>query len=338
MRLVLAFFCFAAVAFAAAESTTAEAELTPKELATMFTQFLTKFKRSYSASTFAKKLATFSANVKKTVSLNAAKLKASFGVTKFADLSTTEFKAYMGARPPSARSFIEAGMTTDVEAEALTEATIESFSTGFDWSSKNLLKDPRYQGGCGSCWSFATARVIEAASAIKGGSNAYVSTQAMVDCANGTPCGGCNGGYITCATDYSKTTGYFSETDKPYASKKNTCDVSKLTPAGKVKSLNMVRATDNDFITGIKASPLFVTVDATPLQLYKAGIITAAANCSSTINHAVVATGFGNADGSNYYNIANSWGKDWGEAGHFRISSGNTCGLFSYPGYYVTLA
>jgi len=37
------------------------------------------------------------------------------------------------------------------------------------------------------------------------------------------------------------------------------------------------------------------------------------------VNHAVVAVGYGNEDGMDYWLIKNSWGADWGDNGFFRM-------------------
>lgn len=49
-------------------------------------------------------------------------------------------------------------------------------------------------------------------------------------------------------------------------------------------------------------------------------------NCGTTtqdVNHAVLATGYGNESGKNFWNVKNSWGAGWGNNGFFKISRGN---------------
>ena len=57
---------------------------------------------------------------------------------------------------------------------------------------------------------------------------------------------------------------------------------------------------------------------------------------SETVNHAVVAVGYGaTAEGQPFWTVRNSWSTSWGEAGYFRLARGkNKCGLAdcaSYP-------
>merc|ERR1711957_790728 len=83
--------------------------------------------------------------------------------------------------------------------------------------------------------------------------------------------------------------------------------------------------------SALSEQPVSVTVNAGQLQFYGNGVVTG--TCSGQINHAVIAVGYG-TDGTDYFNIRNTWGTSWGESGYIRLgqnggSQGTAC-LFQY--------
>lgn len=83
-----------------------------------------------------------------------------------------------------------------------------------------------------------------------------------------------------------------------------------------------------------------INTDLESLLLYGGGIFDA--ECSSDINHAVIAVGYDLEEG--YILIKNSWGESWGEDGYIRLALGlndgdGQCGvatLASYPTVYLS--
>ena len=54
---------------------------------------------------------------------------------------------------------------------------------------------------------------------------------------------------------------------------------------------------------------------------YKSGVYSSS-DCPNTnldVNHAVVAVGFGNLNGVDYWVVKNSWSTQWGDNGFFKI-------------------
>jgi cathepsin L len=68
-------------------------------------------------------------------------------------------------------------------------------------------------------------------------------------------------------------------------------------------------------------------------------VLSNALACGTTIDHAVLAVGYGIYDDKNYFLVKNSWGSGWGIDGYVRIeadSSNNgmgVCGIQSGPLY-----
>ena len=58
-------------------------------------------------------------------------------------------------------------------------------------------------------------------------------------------------------------------------------------------------------------------------------------SCPKTINHAVLAVGYGtDAYYGPYWIIKNSWGTGWGDAGYIKMArGGNQCGIASQACY-----
>ena len=70
-----------------------------------------------------------------------------------------------------------------------------------------------------------------------------------------------------------------------------------------------------------------------------AGILTDAAKCGTTLDHAVEIVGYGTENGIDYWKVRNSWGNSWGESGYIRIQKSSStndigvCGLAAEPSY-----
>jgi KDEL-tailed cysteine endopeptidase len=62
-------------------------------------------------------------------------------------------------------------------------------------------------------------------------------------------------------------------------------------------------------------------------------------NCGSNLDHGVLAVGYGNENGKDYWLVKNSWGTGWGEKGYFKLKRDDVdgpgmCGILlsaSYP-------
>ena len=82
-----------------------------------------------------------------------------------------------------------------------------------------------------------------------------------------------------------------------------------------------------------------IEADQKDFQLYKSGVFTG--KCGSTLDHGVLAVGYGKLDGEEYYLVKNSWSTSWGNGGYIMLGRGpqynagdGQCGMLmqaSYP-------
>jgi len=275
--------------------------------------------------------ATYNANVAKIQEHNHEKLTWTMDVNEFADLTEDEFLArYTGALPPapSDEPVFEAEDTEEV-ADAV------------DWVQKGLVNPIKNQGQCGSCWAFSTMGALESGYAIATGNLVSVAEQQLVDCDKSNS--GCSGGWPHSAYDrYLSSAGVCSESSYSYTGRDGSCSASSCSVAianGVVTGHTDVGKSSAGLKSALSKQPVSVTVNAGQLQFYGNGVVTG--TCSGQINHAVIAVGYG-TDGTDYFNIRNSWGTGWGESGYIRLgqnggSQGTAC-LYQYAPVTPTLS
>nr|XP_051713281.1 cathepsin S isoform X3 [Oryctolagus cuniculus] len=82
--------------------------------------------------------------------------------------------------------------------------------------------------------------------------------------------------------------------------------------------------------------PVSVAIDASHSSffLYRSGVYYEP-SCTQNVNHGVLAVGYGNLKGKDYWLVKNSWGIHFGEQGYIRMArnSKNHCGIANYPSY-----
>ncbi|XP_066924703.1 digestive cysteine proteinase 2-like [Clytia hemisphaerica] len=263
---------------------------------------------------------------------NKMKLK----MNKFGDLTNEEYrKFYLNSK---LQSYVRPRNIKQRKPQRKRRSTT---TVEKDWRDEGKVTPVKDQGSCGSCWAFSTTGTIESHYAIKHGPLIPLSEQQLVDCS--TENSGCNGGVVQWAYDYvkEKTDGLESGYQYPYEAIDNNCrydhSKAKVTISGyeDIPFANETKqvAALNDH------GPISVCIDAGHLsfQFYSSGVYYEP-NCNqNSINHAVIAVGFGSEGGSDYWIIKNSWGTGWGDGGYMKVSrnQNNHCGIATQSCYPI---
>jgi len=266
-------------------------------------------------------------------------------VNRFSDITDAEFKSYLGLHKGWLRHERKASPHRIPQPEHLYKnINIADLPDNVDWRVKGVVTDPKDQGACGSCWTFATAETVESYGALASKTLLTLSEQQILDCTpNPNDCGGtggCGGGTVELAIDRIAVMGGLTlESDYPYVSGDGSnyqCDMSKFKPAVNVTKYvdlpsNQLAPVMNWIATG---GPLAISVDASSWSGYGGGVFDGCDNQNPDLDHAVQLVGYGTdpSDGD-YWLVRNSWGTGYGENGYIRLKRYATppCGVDNTP-------
>jgi cathepsin F len=245
-------------------------------------------------------------------------------LSPYADISGEEFSGRFGFK--SAAMPLDAPVAASLQASTLPDS--------FDWRSKNGVNPVKNQGGCGSCWAFATVDNIEGAGFVSTGKLLSLSEQELVDCDRTTGGdAGCKGGLPSNAYKYmiSKKLGLETESSYAYTGKDTTtCKAQAAAEKAFVGGWQAISTDENQIAASLmKYGTLAIGINAGPMQLYSGGIMDLPKFlCNpASLDHGVAIVGFGSTP-KPYWIIRNSWGATWGEKGYLRIARGKgACGL-----------
>ncbi|KAK3231707.1 hypothetical protein Dsin_003588 [Dipteronia sinensis] len=260
------------------------------------------------------------------------------GVTKFSDLTPSEFRhQFLG---------LNRRLRLPADAHKAPLLPTKDLPTDFDWRDHGAVTGVKDQGSCGSCWSFSTTGALEGAHFLATGELVSLSEQQLVDCDHecdpeeyGACDSGCNGGLMTSAFEYTlKAGGLEREEDYPYTgTDRGGCKFDKTKVVASVSNFSVV-STDEDQIAAnlLKNGPLAVGINAVYMQTYIGGV-SCPYICGKNLDHGVLLVGYGSAayapirfKEKPYWIVKNSWGESWGENGYYKICRGrNVCGVDS---------
>merc|ERR1719450_1660916 len=256
------------------------------------------------------------------------------GVTRFADLTADEFgNSHFGIAKPAEMW----GSLPNLGEHQVSNASLPA---SVDWTTKGAVTPVKNQAQCGSCWSFSTTGSLEGAWEIATGKQTVLSEQQFVDCDKVDE--GCNGGLMDNAFKYAEQNALCTEGSYSYEGRAGTCRATSCTvgiPKGGVTGYKDVAKDDmNALMEAVAQQPVSIAIEADlpTFQLYKSGVLSTI--CGANLDHGVLAVGYGNDAGKDYWKVKNSWGTTFGEAGYIRLLRGKSgageCGLLSGPPSY----
>ncbi|KAL4508002.1 hypothetical protein ABPG72_021375 [Tetrahymena utriculariae] len=298
-----------------------------------FEQYIVDFEKEYQVDSeeYNQRKQIFDKNLVEIIAFNNKGHSYKKGVNRNTDLTTKEFQVQLGLKKSmkNRKNPIFRMLTKNHTAVDLI-----NLPTNVDWRQQGVVSPVKDQGGCGSCWAFASAAVLESAAAIAAGPGQLktLSTQQLVSCVpNPNQCGGtggCSGAVAELAFSYTTLYGITSEYKYSYQSYFGTtysCKYDPKTQSAEVINQGYANVTPNDQNALLQAvatvGPIAISVDASNWASYEEGVFDGCDYSKNVdINHAVVLVGYGtDPKYGDYWLVRNSWGTDYGEDGYIRI-------------------
>nr|AHJ86278.1 cysteine protease [Apopellia endiviifolia (species B)] len=305
-----------------------------------FKDFLLKYRKNYATMDETQKhYSTYVTNVQMIEAHNREDQSYKLAVNEFTDMTFEEFKStYL---MDFANMQVPACSGSDPGSHIMSsEAVIPS---KVDWRKKDIVSPVKNQGKCGSCWAFSATGAVEAAWAQATGVNVLLSEQQLLDCSRDYFNSGCNGGYFTRAFEYvMHKRGLDTEDSYPYTGQDEKCRFDRSNSGARVFDVVNITSFDEEGVKDAVAfqRPVSIAFEAVPDFMHYSSGIYSSKDCTGDVmmlNHAVLAVGYVAKQGETpYWIVKNSWGKDWGEEGYFKVEQGiNMCGVASCASYPV---
>jgi len=304
-----------------------------------FEAFKADFGKAYDEVERDARFAAFAANYAFIVTENQKGHSYSFAVNEFADMTQEEFAmTRFGLRPR------EHGAWSGLPHLGTHVRGNGSLPDSVDWRTKGAVQKVKNQAQCGSCWAFSSIGALEGAWEIATGQLLSLSEQQLVDCSKKQGNLGCRGGEMDGAFRYEEGAAVCTEDSYPYKARGGICAAAHCTagiPKGGVVGFKDVAHRDEDaLLDAIAQQPVAVAIEADHMafQLYSHGVMQG--RCGHSLDHGVVAVGYGVDSGNKYWLVRNSWGPNWGEKGYIRLARGvagaaGECGIQMQPSYPV---
>jgi len=137
-----------------------------------------------------------------------------------------------------------------------------------------------------------------------------------MDCSSAEGNDSCEGGLMTDAFEYIISNGGIdTESSYPYQGEDESSCNYATPPAATMKSYyNITTASEKDLQDKVgNVGPVSVAIDANhnAFMQYSSGVLTIPTCSSTSLDHGVLAVGYGTSGGQDYWLVKNSWGTDW---------------------------
>jgi cathepsin F len=284
-----------------------------------FNNFVVSHRKKYASAEERKyRFQVFQDNLKEAERLNALHDGATYGITRFSDLTPEEFvHSFLLRRTGKSYGYSNSTMLKG-----------DSLPTSFDWRDYGAVTPVKNQGGCGSCWAFSATQNAEGVWAAAGNTLQKLAVQQVIDCTDDENCHGCEGGFAHLGQRGINAVGGIElESDYPYEEAQSTCRFNKKRIAATFSDQVDITPGDDTLMEFLHAhGPASMGVYANvKWQLYTGGIVTQTRCNASRYNHDVLVVAWGVENGAEYWTIKNTWDTTWGEEGYIRLARGDGC-------------
>jgi len=305
----------------------------------LFQRFVKKHSKNYTQSQDqATRKNVFKHNLRFIHSKNRAGLNFSLAVNHLADRTQSELKMMRGLKKTPG---FHGGRQYQVPLKMGPGAeSRKAAPDSWDWRLKGAVTQVKDQAVCGSCWSFGTTGTIEGRIFLTTGMRVRLSQQSLVDCSWGQGNDGCDGGEDFRAYKHIQAHGIPLERD--YGRYLGINGVCKLNFTEKYFIENWVNIPSGDLealkVALFEEGPISVGIDAShpSFAFYNQGVYYEP-QCGSgifSLDHAVLAVGYGELNGEKYWLVKNSWSTYWGNNGYVLMSQrDNNCGVATAATY-----
>lgn len=212
--------------------------------------------------------------------------------------------------------------------------TIES---EWNWFEKGMTGTVKSQKKCTSSHHQAAAAAVESAQLIAGQYRGPLSTQELIDCANGIGGAtglvndGCTSGSVQDSFYYMMQNGVSLEKDYPFQGEATSTCYSQNQGLNRISGFAKVPNSNDELMKAVRRGPVAAKMDGSNINFYFNNV----KSCydHKTVDHSVLIVGYGTSNGQDYWYVQNTWGPSWGIGGYIKVhrSSGDSdnsdCGL-----------